>query len=61
MVVTTSVLIMLYNGFRRVFIGDHYVTDILAGYALGVAWSGLAFTLIELIFKKRIMKNVQEG
>ena len=53
-------LIILYIGFSRLFVGDHYLTDVLAGYALGVAWSGLAFTLVELVFKTRIIVYVQE-
>lgn len=59
-VITAMTLIILYIGFSRIFVGDHYLTDVLAGYALGVAWSGLAYTLVELIFKKRIVGYVEE-
>ena len=59
-VIAAAVLVMLYIGFSRIFVGDHYLTDVLAGYALGILWSGLAYTLVELIFKQRIVKNVQE-
>jgi membrane-associated phospholipid phosphatase len=59
-VIMAAVLVILYIGFSRIFVGDHYLTDVLAGYALGVAWSGLAYTFIELIFKKRIIGYVQE-
>ncbi len=54
-----AVLIMAYVGFSRVFTGGHYLTDILAGYAVGMAWSGAAFTLIELYFQRRKMRNAQ--
>jgi len=50
----------LFIGFSRIFVGDHYLLDVLAGYALGSAWSGLAYTLIELLFKRRILENVQQ-
>lgn len=56
----TAVGIMLYIGFSRIFVGDHYLTDVLAGYALGIAWSGFVYTLIELITKKRMNGHVQE-
>ncbi|HSD84241.1 MAG TPA: phosphatase PAP2 family protein, partial [Anaerolineae bacterium] len=52
-VVVTAVSIILYIGFSRIFVGDHYLTDVLAGYALGLAWFGLVFTTIEFITQKR--------
>jgi undecaprenyl-diphosphatase len=48
-VVIASILTMLYIGFSRLFLGGHYLTDLLAGYALGIAWAGLVYTLIERI------------
>jgi undecaprenyl-diphosphatase len=57
MVIVTAGLIILYIGFSRLFVGDHYLTDVLAGYGLGVAWSGLVYTLVEVIAKK--LKNEQ--
>ncbi len=55
-----ALLIVLFDGFSRVFQGGHYLTDVLAGYALGIAWAGLVYTAIEGIFMKRKMKNVEE-
>lgn len=48
-VVIAAILTMLYIGFSRLFLGGHYLTDLLAGYALGIAWAGLVYTLIESI------------
>ena len=45
----SAFLTILYIGFCRLYMGGHYLTDVLAGYALGVAWAGLVFTLIEWI------------
>ena len=59
-VVVVAILIMLFIGFTRVFTAAHYLTDVLAGYALGIAWSGAAFTLIEIYFQKR-RQNVKKG
>lgn len=59
-VIMAAGLIVLFIGFSRVFVGDHYPTDVLAGYALGIAWCGLAYTVVELIFKKRIVSHVKE-
>jgi undecaprenyl-diphosphatase len=44
--------IVLFEGFSRIFHGNHYLTDVLAGYALGVAWLVLVCTVIELIFMR---------
>ncbi len=46
-------LLILFDGFSRVFQGNHYLTDVLAGYALGLAWAGLVYTLIERISIRR--------
>jgi undecaprenyl-diphosphatase len=45
--------IVLFDGFSRVFQGNHYLTDVLAGYALGLAWAVLVYTLIEIIFLRK--------
>jgi undecaprenyl-diphosphatase len=52
-VVLTALLIIVFVGFSRIFTGGHYLTDILAGYAVGIAWFGMAYTLIEIYFQKR--------
>lgn len=52
-VIASALIIALYVGFSRIFVGHHFLTDLVAGYAMGIAWSGLAYTLIELIFRKK--------
>ncbi len=59
-VIAAALLIIVYVGFSRIFMGGHYLTDILAGYAVGIAWSGLAYTLIEKYFQERRIRNVKE-
>ena len=55
-----AIFTMAFIGFSRLFLGGHYLTDILAGYALGLAWAGLAFTLIERLFLKRQESSARE-
>jgi membrane-associated phospholipid phosphatase len=52
-VVVTAVLVILFIGYSRLFVGDHYLTDVLAGYALGVALCGFVYTLVEVIAKSK--------
>ena len=46
-------LLILFEGFSRIFHGNHYLTDVLAGYALGIVWLVLVCTLIESNFVRR--------
>ena len=59
-VVAAALLIIGFVGFSRIFTGGHYLTDILAGYAVGIAWFGLAYTLIEMYFQERRIGNVEK-
>ncbi len=60
-VVAVSVIIIVFVGFSRIFTGGHYLTDILSGYALGIAWSGMAYTWIEIYYQKRRNLHVNQG
>jgi membrane-associated phospholipid phosphatase len=59
-VAAAALLLIGFVGFSRVFTGGHYLTDVLSGYAVGIAWSGVIYTLIEIIFKKIRSHNVQK-
>jgi undecaprenyl-diphosphatase len=52
-VVAAALLIIGFVGFSRIFTGGHYLTDVLSGYAVGIAWSGVVYTLIEIYIQKR--------
>jgi undecaprenyl-diphosphatase len=52
-----GLLIIAFVGFSRIFTAGHYLTDVLAGYGVGIAWSGLIYTLIELYYQKRRRKQ----
>ena len=57
--VIATILTLAYIGYSRIFLGGHYLTDIVAGYALGLAWAALVFTLIEKMFLSRRAKSVK--
>jgi undecaprenyl-diphosphatase len=58
-VVAVAIFIIAFVGFSRIFTGGHYLTDILAGYAVGIAWSGVIYSFIELYYQKRKGRNVK--
>jgi undecaprenyl-diphosphatase len=60
LVVAAALFIIGFIGFSRIFTAGHYLTDILAGYAVGIAWSGVAYTLIEIYYQRRRSRNVQK-
>jgi len=55
-----AIFIMAFVGFSRIYTSGHYLTDILSGYALGLAWSAMIYTLLELYFQKRRSLNVKK-
>ena len=60
LLIVVTILIILFVGFTRVFTAAHYLTDVLAGYAVGIAWSGMVYTLIEMFFQKRRALHAQK-
>lgn len=52
-IILASIATMLFIGYSRVFLGGHYLTDVIAGYGLGLAWAAFVFTVIERLFFRR--------
>jgi membrane-associated phospholipid phosphatase len=50
-VVALALLIIGFVGFSRIFTGGHYLTDILAGYSVGIACFGAIYTLVEMHYQ----------
>ena len=45
-VISAASLLIMLVGFSRIYLGAHYLTDVLAAIAEGVAWISLSFTIV---------------
>lgn len=48
-----AVVTMLFIGASRVFQGGHYLSDVLAGYGIGLAWGTLIYTIMEALTPRK--------
>jgi membrane-associated phospholipid phosphatase len=45
---TGTALLVLAIGFSRLYLGVHYLSDVLAGYAVAIAWLSLLYVALEV-------------
>jgi undecaprenyl-diphosphatase len=59
-IVGTAAALFLITGFNRLYFNAHYLTDIIAGYGLGLAWTAFALTAVDWLHLKRQQAAIKE-
>jgi undecaprenyl-diphosphatase len=58
-IVATSILIGLV-AFSRIYLGAHYLTDVVSAVAEGLAWLSLCFTFVYSFWRERSKRSTKE-
>ncbi len=52
-IVIAAIVTILFIGYSRLYEGGHYLTDVISGVALGLAWGALVYTIMEMFVIRR--------
>ena len=60
-VLCAAVTMVLLVGLSRVYLGAHYLSDVLAGYAFGGAWLAVCITAVSTFRRRRVARASVTG
>ena len=58
-VIAATVILVLLIGFTRLFLGVHYFSDVIAGYAAGTVWLAVCISGLEVLRRGAAVPVVQ--
>jgi undecaprenyl-diphosphatase len=53
-------ILIVLVGFSRIYLGVHYLSDVLAGFLLGALWVLLGISLVEMMAYRRNRLSKQD-
>jgi membrane-associated phospholipid phosphatase len=61
LIITAAALLILLVGFSRLYLGVHYLSDIIAGFAAGGVWLSTCITALNFIRQRRLALQTGDG
>jgi membrane-associated phospholipid phosphatase len=58
-VLAAAAVLVLLIGFSRLYLGVHFLSDVIAGYSIGIAWVALCVVLLHLRLRLRSRGQTQ--
>jgi undecaprenyl-diphosphatase len=52
-----AVVMIILVGYSRIYLGVHYLSDVAAGYTLGVLWLAVCFTGLQMVNRRAELRR----
>lgn len=56
---TAAAIVIALVGYSRLYLAVHYLSDVVAGYTLGVLWMAVCFTGLQMVSRRAELRRAQ--